>query len=203
MVSATNTIASPAPPAGSNQLQAPVGSGLNAHPISGPSQRSASSMTLPARHHQSPPPEDGTQRLRSDVEDNAPPHCIAAALCLTALPAVAPSIWRAHPTSQNPYGEVASLSAEQALPCKTTSRLNISMCMESKLGHDEHQSLPPVILTCRTGRLLGVTPPIRNNWTPTFSLSALSTLRTPSQFANSRTQLTTEPTITLNRPVYR
>jgi Carboxypeptidase regulatory-like domain/TonB dependent receptor/TonB-dependent Receptor Plug Domain len=147
--------------------------------------------------------DDGAHGFSQVVEDQA-----AGAIYRNGLlssqpqPHVAPSIWRSAPNLANPYSEVASLSAEQALPLGTTLKAEYQYVHGVALGRTTNVNLPPpVLLTAQNAASLGISSPtdqqlgqltfsgLRNN--PTFDAI--------NQFNTSANSSYNGATLTLNR----
>jgi len=102
--------------------------------------------------------KDGVHGFSQVVEDQA-----AAAIYRSGIassqpqPHISPSIWRAAANLANPYSEVASLSAEQALPLQTTLKAEYQYVHGIALGRTSNVNLlPPVLLTAQNASSLGV-----------------------------------------------
>ncbi len=146
---------------------------------------------------------DGIHGVSQIVEDNA-----AAALYRSGsmpaqpVPQVAPSIWRAQPNLHNPYSEVVSFSAEQALPLQTTLKAEYQYVHGVRLGRTTNINLaPPVILTVQNAVSLGVSSPTAQQiGRPVFSPLRLNPAYDAiNQFASSAGSTYNGATITLNR----
>jgi TonB dependent receptor len=146
---------------------------------------------------------DGNRGFSQIVEDTA-----AAALYRSGpiaarpVPLVAPSIWRAQPNLHNPYSEVASFSAEQALPLRTTLKAEYQYVHGVRLGRTTNINLaPPVVLTVQNAASLGVSSPTAQQMgRPVFSPLRLNpAFDAINQFASSAGSTYNGATITLNR----
>ena len=110
------------------------------------------------------------------------------------LPGIAPSVWRAQPGLRNPYSEVASLSAEQALPLQTTLKAEFQYVHGVHLGRTVNSNLLPPAPLPVTGAPPGTAAPV-----------AFSPLRIDpgfdaiNQFSTSAGSIYNGATITLNR----
>ena len=115
---------------------------------------------------------------------------------------MAPSIWRVQPSLGNPYSEVASFSAEQALPLQTTLKVEYQYVHGVRLGQTTNINLaPPVTLTVQNAAPLGVSSPTAQQLgRPVFSPLRLNpTFDAINQFASSAGSTYNGATITLNR----
>jgi hypothetical protein len=146
---------------------------------------------------------DGIQGFAQIVEDNDAATLYRSGVMFSQpLPAVAPSIWRVQPDLANPYGEVASFSAEQALPLQTTLKAEYQYVHGIKLGRTTNINLlPPVILTPQNSSSLGVSSPTPQQLgRPTFSTLRLNpAFDSINQFASSANSTYNGATVTLNR----
>jgi len=146
---------------------------------------------------------DGTHGFAQIVEDNAAATLYrSGSIPSQPLPNVAPSIWRAQPGLTNPYSEVASFSAEQALPLQTTLKAEYQYVHGVKLGRTTNINLlPPVILTLQNAASLGVSSPTPQQLgRPIFSaLRVNPAFDAINQFASSANSIYNGATITLNR----
>ncbi len=147
--------------------------------------------------------QDGVRGFSQVVEDQA-----AAAIYRGGLvssqprPHVAPSIWRAAPNLANPYSEVASLGAEQALPFQTTLKTEYQYVHGVALGHTTNANLlPPVFLNAQNAPELGITSPTPQQFgQPVFSgLRNDPAFDAINQFTTSANSTYNGGTITLNR----
>ncbi len=104
---------------------------------------------------------DGVHGLTQIVEDTAAAQLYrSGAVPTQPLAGVAPSIWRAQHGLHNPYSEVASLSAEQALPLQTTLKAEYQFSRGVHLGRTTDINLPPpTVLTPQNAAALGVSTP--------------------------------------------
>jgi hypothetical protein len=118
------------------------------------------------------------------------------------FPLAAPSIWRAQPALHNPYSEVASFSAEQALPLRTTLKAEYQYVHGIHLGRATNVNLsPPVILTTQYAATLNVSSPTsqqvgRLTFSPQRLNSAYDAI---NEFASSANSTYNGVTVTLNR----
>jgi hypothetical protein len=82
--------------------------------------------------------KDGTRGFDQIVEVAAAATLYRSGSTPSApLPNIAPSIWKAQPNLVNPYSEVASLSAEQALPFQTTLTAEYQYVHGVRLGRSQ------------------------------------------------------------------
>src|SRR5260370_15271728 len=104
---------------------------------------------------------DGNRCFTQIVEDNAAATLYrSGSIPVQPVPFVAPSIWRAQPNLRNPYSEVASFSAERALPLQTTLKAEYQYVHGVRLARTTNINLaPPVILTVQNAPSLGVSSP--------------------------------------------
>ncbi|MDP9049767.1 MAG: carboxypeptidase regulatory-like domain-containing protein [Acidobacteriota bacterium] len=146
---------------------------------------------------------DGSHGFSQIVEEAA-----AAALYRTGaksqqpVSSVAPSIWTAQPGLHNPYSEVASFSAEQALPFKTTLKAEYQFVHGVHLGRSTNTNLAaPTRLTPQNAASLGVSSPTPQQLgTLVFTPSRLNpTYDAINQFAGSAGSNYNGATVTLNR----
>ena len=117
-------------------------------------------------------------------------------------PGVAPSIWRAAPNLANPYSEVASWSAEQALPLQTTLKAEYQYVHGVALGRTTNVNLlPPVRLTAQNAAGLGVSSPTAQQLgRPVFSaVRSDPAYDAIQQFTTSANSTYNGGTVTLNR----
>lgn len=118
------------------------------------------------------------------------------------LPLVAPSISVAQIGLQNPYSEVGSFSAEQALPLQTTLKAEYQYVHGVRLGRTTNTNLaPPVLLTAQNAVSLGVSIPTPQQLgTLVFLPSRLNPAYDAiNQFASSAGSNYNGATVTLNR----
>ncbi|GAA3767060.1 hypothetical protein GCM10022270_29270 [Terriglobus aquaticus] len=104
---------------------------------------------------------DGHNGFTQIVEDTAATSAYrASGSTLLPMPSVAPSVWRASQSFQNPYSEVASLSVEYALPLQTTLKAEYQFVNGVHLGRTINTNLAaPVILTAQNAAALDVSSP--------------------------------------------
>src|SRR5258708_22630021 len=105
--------------------------------------------------------EDGIHGISQIVEDQASAANYRKGFVSSQpQPEVAPSIWRSAPNLANPYSEVASLSAEQALPLATTLKAEYQYVHGIALGRTTNVNLPlPVLLNSQNAAGLGISSP--------------------------------------------
>ena len=105
--------------------------------------------------------QDGTRSFTQIVEDHAAASLYqSGSIPSTPLPNIAPSRWRAQPNLVTPYSEVASLSAEQALPLQTTLTAEYQYVRGVHLGRTSNVNLAaPVVLTQQNATALGISNP--------------------------------------------
>ncbi len=146
---------------------------------------------------------DGHNGFTQIVEDTAATSAYRAnGATLLPLPSVAPSIWRASQSLQNPYSEVASLGVEYALPLQTTLNAEYQFVNGVHLGRTVNTNLAaPVILTAQTPSALGVSSPTPQQlgslvFSPTRLNPAYDAI---NQFATSAHSNYNGATVTLNR----
>jgi hypothetical protein len=146
---------------------------------------------------------DGTHGFTQIAEDSAAATLYRSGLTPSQpLSTMVPSIWRAQPNLANPYSEVASLSAEQALPLQTTLKAEYQYVHGIKLGRTTNANLlPPVVLTPQNAASLGVsTPTPQQLGRPTFSTLRLNpAFDAINQFSSSANSTYNGVTVTLNR----
>jgi Carboxypeptidase regulatory-like domain/TonB dependent receptor len=146
---------------------------------------------------------DGSQGFNQTVEDNAAAIVFQSGHIPSApLPGVAPSIWRAQSGLQNPYSEVASFSAEQALPFQTTLTGEYQYVHGVKLGRTSNINLAaPVLLTPADAAAAGISSPtLQQLGRPIFTTLRLnSSYDAINQSASSAGSSYNGATITLNR----
>ena len=118
------------------------------------------------------------------------------------LTTVAPSISRVEPGLHNPYSEVASLSAEQALPLQTTLKAEYQYVHGVRLGRTINSNLlPPAVLTPQNAASLGINSPTPQQ----LGRALFSAMRVNpafdaiNEFATSAGSSYKGATITLNR----
>jgi hypothetical protein len=147
--------------------------------------------------------KDGARGFNQIVEDTAAATLYRSGGVLSApVPDVAPSIWRAQPNLVNPYSEVASFSAEQALPLQTTLTAEYQYVHGMRLGRSSNVNLAaPVILTPQNAAGLGVSSPEpqqigRLVFSPQRNDPRFDAI---NQFANCANSTYHGATITLNR----
>lgn len=147
--------------------------------------------------------QDGTHGFTQTLEGgDAAALYRAGAAFSQPLPLVAPSISRAQPSLHNPYSEVVSLSAEQALPLQTTLKAEYQYVHGVRLGRTTNSNLlPPVVLTPQNAASLGVSSPTpqqigRSVFSPLRANPAYDAI---SQFATSAGSNYNGVTVTLNR----
>lgn len=119
-----------------------------------------------------------------------------------AVPSVAASIWSAQTDLRNPYSEVASFGAEQALPRQITLKAEYQYVHGVHLGRTTNINLaPPIILTPQNAASLGVSVPTPQQiGTLVFSPVRLNPAYDAiNQFASSAGSNYSGATITLNR----
>ena len=147
--------------------------------------------------------QDGTHGFTQTLEDaDAVAHYRSGVVLPQSLRMVAPSISRAQPGLHNPYSEVASLSAEQALPFQTTLKAEYQYVHGVRLGRTTNSNLlPPVLLTARNAASLGVSSPTPQQLDrPVFSLlRANPAFDAIHEFATSAGSNYNGVTVTLNR----
>ena len=146
---------------------------------------------------------DGNNGFSQIVEDAAATSAYRAHVTpAQPLPSVAPSIWTAQNGMRNPYSEVASLSAEQALPLQTTLKAEYQFVHGVHLGRTTNTNLAsPVLLTAQNAASLGVSSPTPQQLgTLVFSPSRLNpSYDAINQFATSAGSSYNGATVTLNR----
>lgn len=105
--------------------------------------------------------KDGTRGFEQIIEDTAAAKLYRTGSIPSApLPNIAPSIWKPQSNLVNPYSEVASLSAEQALPLQTTLTAEYQFVRGVHLGRSSNTNLTaPVILTQQNAASLGISSP--------------------------------------------
>jgi hypothetical protein len=146
--------------------------------------------------------QDGTRGFSQIVEDAAAAALYRSGAASAPLPGVAPSIWRAQPNLKNPYSEVASLSAEQALPLQTTITAEYQYVHGVRLGRSSNVNLTaPMLLTQQNAISLGVSAPVpqqlgRLVFSPSRNDPRFNAI---NQFASSANSTYHGATITLNR----
>ena len=147
--------------------------------------------------------KDGVHGFSQVVEDQA-----AAAIYRSGVASsqpqshISPSIWRAAPDLANPYSEVASGSAEQALPLQTTLKAEYQYVHGVALGRTSNVNLPPpVLLTAQNAAGLGVSSPTAQQLgQPVFSGSRSDPAYDAiNQFSTSANSTYNGATLTLNR----
>ena len=146
---------------------------------------------------------DGSHGFSQIIEDTA-----ATAFYRTGarsqhpLSSVAPGIWTAQPGLHNAYSEVASFSAEQALPFKTTLKAEYQYVHGVHLGRTTNTNLAaPTRLTLQNAASLGVSSPTPQQLgTLVFSPSRLNPAYDAiNQFTSSAGSNYNGATVTLNR----
>jgi Carboxypeptidase regulatory-like domain len=146
---------------------------------------------------------DGSHGFSQILEDTAAANLYKSGGGPTQpLPLVAPSIWTAQNGLQNAYSEVASFSAEQALPLQTTLKAEYQYVHGVHLGRTTNSNLaPPVLLTAQNAASLGVSSPTAQQvGTLVFSPSRLNPAYDAiNQFASSADSNYNGATVTLNR----
>jgi hypothetical protein len=146
---------------------------------------------------------DGTHGFNQILEDNAAAAMYrSGSIPTNPFPLTAPSIWRAQLGLHNPYSEVASFSAEQALPLQTTLRAEYQYVHGIHLGRTTNVNLSPsVILTTQNAASLNVTSPtFQQVGHPVFSQQRLNPAYDAiNEFASSANSTYNGVTVTLNR----
>jgi hypothetical protein len=146
---------------------------------------------------------DGSYGFSQTVEDTAAAAVYQSGHIPSApLPSVAPSIWRAQLGLRNSYSEVASFSAEQALPFQTTLIGEYQYVHGVRLGRTSNINLPdPVLLTPANAAAVGVSSPTPQQLgRPVFTTARLNPAYDAiNQFAASAGSSYNGATITLNR----
>ncbi len=146
---------------------------------------------------------DGSHGFSQILEDTAATALYrAGAAPKQPVPSVAQSIWTAQNGLQNPYSEVASFSAEQALPLQTTLKAEYQYVHGTHLGRTTNTNLPPpVLLTAQNAAGLGVSSPTAQQvGTLVFSPSRLNPAYDAiDQFSTSAGSNYNGATVTLNR----
>lgn len=104
---------------------------------------------------------DGAHGFEQIVEDaDAAAVYRSGSVPRAPLPLASPTVWRAQRGLRNPYSEVASLSAEQALPLQTTLTAEYQYVAGVRLGRAVNTNLlPPVPLTGQNAVGLGFANP--------------------------------------------
>ncbi len=147
--------------------------------------------------------QDGTHGFSQIVEDQAAAAAYRGiAGGMQPLSGVAPSIWRAAPNLANPYSEVASLSAEQALPLQTTFKAEFQFVHGVALGRTRNANLlSPVLLSAQNAAVLGVSAPTAQQLgRPVFApLRRNPAFDAINQFETSANSSYNGATFTLNR----
>jgi hypothetical protein len=146
---------------------------------------------------------DGTYGFNQILEDSAAAAMYrSGSIPTNPFPLAAPSIWRAQPALHNPYSEVASFSAEQALPLRTTLKAEYQYVHGVHFGRATNVNLsPPVILTTQNAASLNVSSPtFQQLGHPVFPPQRLNpTYDAINEFASSANSTYNGVTITLNR----
>ena len=137
------------------------------------------------------------------LEDTAASTLFQSGQISTApIRGVAPSIWTTEMNLHNPYSEVASLSAEYALPWQTTLTGEYQFVRGVHLGRSANANLaPPVPLTSSNAVALGVFSPTAQQlgqlvFSPARCNPAYDAV---NQFATSANSTYHGGTVTLNR----
>jgi len=146
---------------------------------------------------------DGTHAVSQVLEDTAAGTLFQSGQTPSGpISSVAPSIWTTQRNLHNPYSEVASLSAEYALPWQTTLTGEYQFVRGVHLGRSTNTNLaPPVLLTPSNAAALGVSSPTAQQlgqlvFSPTRLNPAYDAV---NQFATSASSTYHGGTITLNR----
>jgi hypothetical protein len=147
--------------------------------------------------------KDGVHEFSQVVEDQAAAAVYRSGVATSQpQPHISPSIWRAAPNLANPHSEVASLSAEQALPLKATVKAEYQYVHGVALGRTTNVNLlPPVLLTAQNASSLGVSSPTAQQ----LGQLVFSSLRNDpaydaiNQFTTSANSTYNGATVTLNR----
>jgi hypothetical protein len=146
---------------------------------------------------------DGHNGFTQIVEDTAATSAYrASGATLLPMPSVAPSVWSASQSLQNPYGEVASLGVEYALPLQTTLKAEYQFVNGVHLGRTVNTNLAaPMILTAQNAAALGVSSPTSQQLgNLVFSPSRLNPAYDAiNQFTTSAHSNYNGATVTLNR----
>ncbi|MBS1821638.1 MAG: TonB-dependent receptor [Acidobacteria bacterium] len=147
---------------------------------------------------------DGAHSFSQIVEDTAAATLFQqnGSISSSALPGVAPSIWRAQSGLRNPYSEVASFSVEQALPLETTLTAEYQSVHGVRLGRAGNINLAsPVLLTAANAAAVGISSPTPQQLgRPAFTASRIDpAFDAINQFATSAHSSFNGATITLNR----
>jgi hypothetical protein len=147
--------------------------------------------------------DDGIHGFSQLVEDTAAANLYRSGVRPSVpLAGVAPSIWKAQPGLRNPYSEVASLSAEQALPLQTTLTAEYQYVHGVRLGRTSNINLaPPVLLTQSNAAAIGISAPTAQQLgRPAFTTArANPAFDSINQFASAAGSSYNGGTITLNR----
>lgn len=146
---------------------------------------------------------DGTNASSQTIEDAAATRLYQSGqIPSSPLSGIAPSIWRAKASLPNPYGEVASLGVEYALPWQTTLTGEYQFVHGVHLGRTTNANLtPPVLLTASNASALGISKPTAQQLGQlVFSPARLNPAYDAiNQFATSASSGHNGGTITLNR----
>ena len=146
---------------------------------------------------------DGTHALSQVLEDTAAIALFQSRqIPVVPIGSVAPSIWTAQSKMHNPYSEVATLSAEYALPWQTTLTGEYQLVRGVHLGRTTNTNLaPPVLLTPSNAAALGVsTPTAQQLGQLVFSPARMNpAFDAVNQFATSASSTYHGATVTLNR----
>ena len=105
--------------------------------------------------------QDGTHGFTQILEGaDAAALYLSGAVPSQPLASIAPSVSRVQPGLHNPYSEVASFSAEQALPLQTTLKAEYQYVHGVRLGRTTDSNLlPPVVLTAQNAASLRIGSP--------------------------------------------
>lgn len=144
---------------------------------------------------------NGSNGFSRVSEDTAATAIYRGGAAGTQIPP-APSVFTARSVLPNPYSEVASLGAEQALPLQTTLKAEFMFVHGVHLGRTTNINLaPPVLLTMQNAASLNIASPNQQQLgTPVFSSSRLDPAYDAiDQFATSADSRYNGGTITLNR----
>ncbi len=146
---------------------------------------------------------DGSRGFSQILEDTAATTLYrTGARPRQSLTSVAPSIWTVQQALQNPYSEVASFSAELALPLRTTLKAEYQYVHGVHLGRTTNTNLAqPARLTLQNAASLGVSVPTPQQLgTLVFSPLRLNPAYDAiNQFASSAGSNYDGATVTLNR----
>jgi hypothetical protein len=146
---------------------------------------------------------DGSHGFSQILEDAAATALYRAGVEPTQpISYVAPSIWVAQNGLRTPYSEVASFSAEQALPLQTTLKAEYQYVHGVHIGRATNTNLaPPISLTLQNASSFGVSSPTAQQLgTLVFSPARLNPAYDAiNQFASSADSNYNGGTVTLNR----